>query len=150
MGAAVGLCGRFGQLLLHMSIWRRKPNPPNQASDQLRWSDSERVTLAEIRKACGKQASAGNRLCGPTRHDPGLAPEAERIKVGCAGIGNSKPLGMVAPPRLWWLEIVAEMITFGLRNIREQTLSWKAGALLGERMPNGPASKCVASRGASS
>src|SRR5262245_25486827 len=42
------------------------------------------------RKACGKQASAGNRLRGPTRHDPGLAPEAERIKVGCAGIGNSK------------------------------------------------------------
>src|SRR5215831_5139341 len=102
------------------------------------------------RKACGKQASAGNRLRGPTRHDPGLAPEAERIKVGCAGIGNSKPLGMVAPPRLWWLEIVAEMITFGLRNIQEQALSWKAGALLGERMRNGPASKCVASGGASS
>jgi len=150
MGAAVGLCGRFGQLLLHMSIWRGKRNPPNQASDQLRWSDSERVTLAEIGKRVGSKPLREIGCVAQARHDPGLAPEAERIKVGCAGIGNSKPLGMVAPPRLWWLEIVAEMITFGLRNIREQTLSWKAGALLGERMRNGPASKCVASGGASS
>src|SRR5215472_8172814 len=102
------------------------------------------------RKACGKQASAGNRLRGLTRRDPGLAPEAERTKVGCVRIEISKSLGMVAPPRLSWLEIVAEMITFGLGNIREQALSWKAGALLGERMRNGPASKCVASGGASS
>src|SRR5215831_5130926 len=45
--------------------------------------------------------------------------------------------------------IVAEMMTLGLGNVREQALSWRAGALLGERMRNGPASTCVASGGAS-
>ena len=46
-------------------------------------------------------------------------------------------------------EIVTEMITLGLGNVPEQALSWRAGALLGERMRNGPASTCVASGGAS-
>ena len=55
MGATVGLSSRFGQLLLHMSIWRGKLSPPNPASDQLRWSDPERVTLAEIGKRVGSK-----------------------------------------------------------------------------------------------
>src|SRR5262245_46383859 len=56
---------------------------------------------------------------------------------------------MVAPPPAIVTEIVTEMITLGLGNVREQALSWKAGALLGERMRNGPASTCVASGGTS-
>jgi len=50
-----------------------------------------------------------------------------------------------APPAIV-TEIVAKMITLGLGNVREQALSWTAGAPLAERRP---ASSCVASGGTS-
>ena len=57
----------------------------------------------------------------------GRPPVVERS----VGIENSKSLGMVAPPPAIVTEIVAEMVTLGLGNVREQALSWKAGALPG-------------------
>src|SRR5215469_5875658 len=41
------------------------------------------------------------------------------------------------------------MITLALGNVREQALSWNAGALVGGQIRNAPASKRVASGGAS-
>ena len=42
------------------------------------------------------------------------------------GIENSKPLGMVTAPATV-TEIVEEMITLGLGNVREQALCWESG-----------------------
>src|SRR5215831_13706474 len=55
---------------------------------------------------------------------------------------------MVAPPPAIVTEIVAEMITLALGKVREQALSWKAGALFGGQIRNAPASNRVASGGA--
>src|SRR5262249_19461217 len=61
-----------------------------QLKGRLKLSDAERATLGEIGSSIGPQGSRRGGQCGPTRHHPGLVPQARGPQIRWLE-GPSKP-----------------------------------------------------------